>query len=228
MGTQLLPSQILLLNPMATRAIAPQGTTRVGATGAQLLVSCEGMDEAVERQLADIARVCQGYGASTVQTLSGEAQMVLRQRLEAVTTPPPQPFPLEGEGAGGGMVVVRLGTPPSRVHAVMESVAQMLNPAASEVMIIGDCGVGLVRLCLEYAGPVAGALAEPLLGALRELPGLVVADGGYAVVENAPPEVKGQINVWGPPPSSVALLAALKRRFDPEGILSSGRFIGGL
>jgi FAD/FMN-containing dehydrogenase len=126
------------------------------------------------------------------------------------------------------MVVVRLGTPPSRVHAVMESVAQMLNPAASEVMIIGDCGVGLVRLCLEYAGPVAGALAEPLLGALRELPGLVVADGGYAVVENAPPEVKGQINVWGPPPSSVALLAALKRRFDPEGILSSGRFIGGL
>jgi glycolate oxidase FAD binding subunit len=228
MGTQLLPSQILLLNPMATRAIAPQGTTRVGATGAQLLVSCEGMDEAVERQLADIARVCQGYGASTVQTLSGEAQMVLRQRLEAVTTPPPQPFPLEGEGACGGMVVVRLGMPPSRVHAVMESVAQMLNPAASEVMIIGDCGVGLVRLCLEYAGPVAGALAEPLLGALRELPGLVVADGGYAVVENAPPEVKGQINVWGPPPSSVALLAALKRRFDPEGILSSGRFICGL
>jgi glycolate oxidase FAD binding subunit len=236
MGTQLLPSHILLLNPMAARAVAPPGTTRVTATEVVLLVNCEGMDEAVERQLADIARVCQGHGASTVQTLSGEAQLLLRQRLEAVThipaaktlSPPPQPSPLERQGASEGVIVVRLGTPPSQVYAVMESVAQMLNPAASEAMIIGDCGVGLVRLCLKYGGPAAGAMEEPLLRALRELPGLVVADGGYAVVENAPPDVKGQIDVWGPPPSSVALLAALKRRFDPQGILSLGRFIGGL
>jgi glycolate oxidase FAD binding subunit len=228
MGTPLLPSQTLLLNPMAARAVAPQGTTRVAGTEALLLVNCEGMDEAVERQLADIAGVCHGHGASTLQTLSGEAQQLLRQRLEAATSPPPPLSPLEGQGAGGGVVVMRLGTPPSRVHAVMESVAQMLNHAASEAMIIGDCGVGLVRLYVEYARPVVGALEEPLLRALRELPGLVVADGGYAVVENAPPDVKGQINVWGPPPSSIALLAALKRTFDPEGILSSGRFIGGL
>jgi glycolate oxidase FAD binding subunit len=228
MGTQLLPSQILLLNPLAARAVAPQGTTRIAATEALLLVNCEGMDEAVERQLADIARVCQGDGAAAVQTLSGEAQLLLRQHLEAVTSPPPVSSPLAGKGWGGGVMAVRLGTLPSRVHAVMESVDRMLTTAASEVMIIGDCGVGLVRVCLEYASPAAGVLEGPLLRALRELPALVVVDGGYAVVENAPPDVRGQIDVWGPPSSTVALLAALKRRFDPEGILSVGRFIGGL
>jgi glycolate oxidase FAD binding subunit len=95
-------------------------------------------------------------------------------------------------------------------------------------MIIGDCGVGLVILCLGPDGLAAGAIDEPLLRALRELSGLVITNGGYAIVESAPPEVKTQLGVWGPPPSSFALLKALKHRFDPEAILSPGRFIGGL
>jgi glycolate oxidase FAD binding subunit len=40
--------------------------------------------------------------------------------------------------------------------------------------------------------------------------------------------VKTALEVWGPTPSSFALLQALKHRFDPEGVLSPGRFIGGL
>jgi glycolate oxidase FAD binding subunit len=40
--------------------------------------------------------------------------------------------------------------------------------------------------------------------------------------------VKQNVDVWGPPPSAFALLKALKRKFDPEGILNPGRFIGGL
>ncbi|MGH8066752.1 MAG: FAD-binding oxidoreductase [Candidatus Entotheonellia bacterium] len=229
MGTQLLPAHILLLNPMAARAVAPQVATQVPTGEALLLVNCEGMDEAVARQLADIARICQGHGASTAQVLSGEVQLQLRAHLNAVTlSPPPQPSAREGEGAGGGGIVVRLGTLPSRVYMVMEAVARALDPMAPGAMIIGDCGVGLVTLCLGPDGLAAGAIDEPLLRALRELSGLVVAHGGYAIVENAPPEVKTQLGVWGPPPPSFALLKALKHRFDPEAILSPGRFIGGL
>jgi glycolate oxidase FAD binding subunit len=236
MRTQLLPSQILLLNPIAARAIAPQVAMQVVARGALLLVNCEGMEEVVERQLADIARICQGHGASTMQVLSGDAQLQFRQRIEATTrypeaktsSPPSVPSPLEGEGTDGGGIVVRLATLPSRVYAVMEAVAQALNSMAPAAMIIGDCGVGVVKLCLRHESLAAGAIDELLLRALRELPGLVVANGGYVVVESAPPEAKTQLEVWGPPPSSFALLKALKRKFDPEGILSAGRFISGL
>jgi glycolate oxidase FAD binding subunit len=236
MGTQLLPSQILLVNAIAARAIAPPGAMQVAAAEGLLLVTCEGMDEAVERQLADIARICQGHGASTVLTLSGDAQLQLQQRLQATmqepaaetSSSPPQPSPLDGEGVGGGGIVVRLGILPSRVYPVMAAVAQALNPLVPGAMIIGDRGVGLVKLCLGHERLAAGRIDEPLLRALRELPGLAGANGGYAVLESAPPEAKAQIEVWGPPPSSFALLKALKRKFDPEGILNSGRFIGGL
>jgi glycolate dehydrogenase FAD-binding subunit len=228
-GTQLLPSQILLLNPVAARALAASVATQVAAGEALLLVNCEGMHEAVERQLADIARICQGHEVFSAQVLSGDAQLELRQCLETVTlSPPAQSSPLGGEGTGGGGIVVRLGTLPSQVSTVMEAVGQALHPMAPGAKIVGDCGVGLVTLCLGYEGLAAGAVDEPLLRALRGLPAFAVANGGYAVVESAPPEVKMQLEVWGPPPSSFALLQALKRKFDPEGILSSGRFIGGL
>jgi glycolate dehydrogenase FAD-binding subunit len=229
MATQLLPSQILLLDPIATQAVAPELATQGIAGRALLLVNCEGMDEAVERQLAEVTRICQGHGASSVQVLSGEMQLQLRHRLEAVTlSPPPQPSPLEGEGAGGGGIVLRLGTLPSQVSTVMEAAAQSLKPLASGAMIIGDCGVGLVKICLGPEGLTMGAIAAPLLGAVRDLAGLVVGHDGFAVVETAPPEAKTQLEVWGSPPSSFPLLKALKHKFDPECVLSPGRFIGGL
>jgi glycolate oxidase FAD binding subunit len=228
-GTQLLPSQMLLLNPAAAQAVIPQVETPTTTGGAWLLVSCEGMDEAVERQLGDISRQCRGHGACAVQVLSGDAQLLLRRRLEAAMfSPPPQPSPRDGEGAGGGAVAVRLGSLPSRVHTVMEATAQALSHIAPQALMVGDCGVGLVKLCIRQAGVEAGAIDELLLRALRELPRLVAAEGGYAVVESAPPDVKAQLEVWGPRPSSFALLKALKNRFDPEGILSPGRFLGGL
>jgi glycolate oxidase FAD binding subunit len=229
MAIQLLPSQILLLDPIATQAVAPEIATHAVAGTALLLVNCEGMDEAVERQLADVARICQGHGASSVQVVSGETQLQLRARLEAVTlSSSPLPSPLDGEGSGRRGIVVRLGTLPSRVYTIMEVAVQALKPLASGAMIIGDCGMGLVKLCLKPESLATGAIDAPLLGALHDLVGLVVGHGGYAVVENAPPKAKTQLEVWGLQASSFPLLKALKCTLDPESVLSPGRFIGGL
>jgi glycolate oxidase FAD binding subunit len=229
MATQLLPSQILLLDPSATQAIAPELAPPGIAGSASLLVNCEGMDEAVERQLAEVKRICLGHGASSVQVLAGEMQLQLRTRLASVTLLPSLPSsPIEGKSTNGGGVVIRLGTLPSRVSTVMEAAAQALKPLASGAMIIGDCGVGSVKICLGPEGLTMGAIAAPLLGAVRDLAGLVVEHGGFAVVESAPPEAKTQLEVWGSLPSSFALLKALKHKFDPECVLNPGRFIGGL
>lgn len=50
--------------------------------------------------------------------------------------------------------------------------------------------------------------------------------GGVArnvVVLQAPPAVKAQVDVWGPPPSAASAMGALKRMFDPAGILNAGK-----
>jgi hypothetical protein len=110
----------------------------------------------------------------------------------------------------------------------MDAIAHMLGPLVSRTLIAGDCGAGLVKLCLPWSSQATDALDASLLQNLRELPRLVAAQRGYVVVESAPTHVKAQLDVWGSPPATFPLMKALKKTFDPEGILSSGRFVGGL
>jgi glycolate oxidase FAD binding subunit len=222
MGTQLLPSQMLLLNLAASTEVAPEVVANMAAGGGLLVLNWEGMDEAVERQLLDSTRICQGQGAAAVHRCAGEAQGELRQRL-TIFNPCGH-----AQTAHEPHLLVRLGTVPARVPAVMDALARLLGPQAPHALIAGDCGVGLIHLGLQWNAAEAAMIDDSLLRTLRELRRLVAPEGGYAVVESAPLQIKERLDVWGPLPTSFPLLQTLKRTFDPEGILSPGRFIGGL
>ena len=51
---------------------------------------------------------------------------------------------------------------------------------------------------------------------------------GRSVLLWCPTELKSEINVWGAPSGDFPLMQKLKNVFDPSGILSPGRFVGGL
>ena len=85
---------------------------------------------------------------------------------------------------------------------------------------------------LEGLPADARFLAYPTLGIVRmrlrdegELPPLVAIG---AIVEDAPPEVKRGIDVFGPEPPSLPLMRSIKAQLDPNGVLSPGRFVGRL
>jgi glycolate oxidase FAD binding subunit len=221
-GTQLLPSHTVLLNATAARAVAPTVFSNAPEVGTLLLVNCEGMEEAVERQLVDIARLCQGQGAVAVQRHSGEAQVELRRRLAPLyrcTALQPAPKP---------RVLVSLGTVPSRVPELMDDLARRLGPLTSQTLIAGDCGTGQVKLLSMGGDSESEVLATSFLPLLRQLPQMVAAEGGYVVLEDAPLQVKAQLDVWGTPPPSFSLLQTLKKTLDPAATLSPGRFLGNL
>lgn len=52
--------------------------------------------------------------------------------------------------------------------------------------------------------------------------------GGTVEVMFCSPELKRQVDVFGPPPPSFPLMRAIKQQFDPNNILSPGRFVGRL
>jgi glycolate oxidase FAD binding subunit len=81
-----------------------------------------------------------------------------------------------------------------------------------------------------YAGfPLfEGADALTVDGALRTARTAARAGGGGAVLEAAPAWAKRGRDVFGEPPSALPLMRALKERFDPEGVLNPGRFVGGI
>ena len=79
-------------------------------------------------------------------------------------------------------------------------------------------GLAFVAGEIRVAGQVAAAVS-----AARE----AVPDGSV-VLHTAPPEVRGAVDVWGPPPAALPLMTAVKQRLDPGRRLAPGRFVGGL
>jgi glycolate oxidase FAD binding subunit len=51
------------------------------------------------------------------------------------------------------------------------------------------------------------------------------ASGSLMVLKQA---AEANLDRWGAPPDSLPLMREIKRRFDPEGILNPGRFLGGI
>jgi glycolate oxidase FAD binding subunit len=56
----------------------------------------------------------------------------------------------------------------------------------------------------------------------------LAARGGSLVVVKAPPHLKREVDVWGPPGDAIGLMRRVKERFDPDRRLSPGRFVGGI
>ena len=91
-------------------------------------------------------------------------------------------------------------------------VERALAPLEGRLEWLPMLGLGFV-----YAQQADAATIE---AARREL----LALGGSLVVEKAP----FAVDVFGPPPPSISLQRSLKAQFDPRGILSPGRFVGGI
>jgi len=52
--------------------------------------------------------------------------------------------------------------------------------------------------------------------------------GGHATIPWCPTEWKSALKVWGLPRADFAQMLKLKKVFDPAGVFSPGRFVGGI
>ncbi len=84
-------------------------------------------------------------------------------------------------------------------------------------------GLGIVHTSLlqvKYTQSTAG-LAMRLRQAATEL-------GGTLIIEHCPVGLKRQIDVWDPGGDDLEVMRKMKGTWDPNGILSPGRFVGGI
>lgn len=133
---------------------------------------------------------------------------------------------------GDAGVTLRLSTNPAAAVGVVKTVLARLKESGARLsrtplQIAGHLGAGVVRLRLgESDDGAENSLfsAFAALWAATDLAGTVTS----RMIERAPRAIKTSHDVWGPPPASLFLMRALKRRFDPDDVLAPGRFVGGL
>jgi glycolate oxidase FAD binding subunit len=116
-------------------------------------------------------------------------------------------------------VALRAFVAPSVVADTIEALDRRFAGAAP--LISSTVSAGVVRAVLDQEHVHAPAFADTLAGARRHVDGALVIDA-------APRALKEQLDVFGPPRADFAIMRRLKQQFDPDGVLSPGRFLGRL
>ncbi len=113
---------------------------------------------------------------------------------------------------GAGRARVRLSARPSDVEALCRAV-------------IEAAGAASIRAVYPLAGSVVGEIED---AALPRVFGVAERLDALLSAERAPGAGPAPCDVFGPPPSSLALMREVKARFDPRRVLAPGRFVGGI
>jgi glycolate oxidase FAD binding subunit len=218
-GSQLLPSALLLLNADAVAVCAAMSQLPVRAAPVVLLLNFDGTHEAVERQVRDSRVICQQHGGLEETLLTGEALLSLWEFQEAWRAAP--------HSAEAERLQVRLGVLPDRLADAVQQLSLSRAFCQRGVRWLADYSAGQMFVHLPLEQLPAADLSRAVSAWLQQVRTQLRSWYGYGVVEYAPAALHEQLDVWGETPGQ-QLLRLYKQQFDPQAVLSPGRYVAGL
>jgi glycolate oxidase FAD binding subunit len=120
--------------------------------------------------------------------------------------------------SGAEFAVAKVGTLPAEIAHTIETIARLCGADLRWNVVAQAIGIAWVRLEGE-----AGAIDS----VLRDLRGSLEGSGGSLVIAQRPAG-GNQLDGWGNAGDAIGLMQAVKRQFDPRGMISPGRFVGGI
>jgi glycolate oxidase FAD binding subunit len=199
LDSSLQPDRVALLNETALAALG------LGPAASAVAVSVSSVAEAVEAQGAALRRMALAEGAQG--------------------SPLPDAFWTDAGKALEAPVLLKISSEIRRLPSSLAELEARAGRCGARVSAVGEAGSGVLRAAVT-GGPAPEGWEPELLSPLREA---LAGERASLVVERAPLEIKRAVDVWGPvAPAVLAVMRRLKDEFDPRGILSPGRFVGGL
>jgi glycolate oxidase FAD binding subunit len=221
--------ETLLLGPLAPRAVweLSQRLRQAQLEPAALAATGEGEGRAQGDDQWRLAVRYEGFGGSVSQQRARTVAIASEQTAAHRLLDAPAAEALWRDEAALRAregLRVKIAAPPSALAALYEKLGARLAGTLAGLRSSWYPLTGLSFLSAA-AGGLDVAAAAALLGEARTE---VEAAGGSLTIAAAPPPLRERIDVWGSPPPALALMRRIKERFDPEGRLAPGRFVGGI
>jgi glycolate oxidase FAD binding subunit len=183
----------------------PQLVSTNGLAAGRLLVALEGTPDETQWQLARLRAEWRDSGVADADVAEGESAAAWWRCLVE-----------HAAGDDSRLAIKASVTAPVTVDFVERVLA--CDAAAS---ISAHAGNGIVEARLPS---IAAQDAARIV--IQKLRPSAVAAGGGLVVTSAPGNADWTRQfVWGPPRAETAVMAAVKRQFDPDHLLNPGRFV---
>jgi glycolate oxidase FAD binding subunit len=164
-------------------------------------VRFEGIGESVNAQLSSLTRL---RGAVAVAEATED---VWKSREHLFTD-------------NGSSMLCKLALLPTEIASAVEQIHGALNGVAPWSLVVQATGIALLRIDFTDSESACCFISTLRSG--------IAGRGGTLVVLHCAPEIKQRIDVWGPAGGAQPLMKRIKERFDPNGVLNRGRFVGGL
>ena len=186
-------------------AIAADVAETVSARSAVTALRLEGVAPSVTQRRSVLENLLAPFGS--LASL-GEAQSrALWRAISDVT-------PFAAKGPRGGADIWRISTAPARGAEIGRALA---DKASAEILY--DWAGGLVWAALPRSDDARASSVHAT----------VAAAGGHATLIRAPAAVRAKVDVFTPEPTPLAALTQRVRKgFDPQGVLNSGRMWAGV
>lgn len=207
------PLRMVLLDARAA-AFARGKTPEAEGQELEMWIEVGATPRGMERYGREIETLGLDLG-STVEPLGREMAATGWERISN--------FGAELGDAHSESLIVKATLPIAASEEFLNRSREVSEGARAALASFAQTGVGVIHLCLWT---VDGRLDVP--GTIGKLRGAAESLGGALVVERCSADVKSGLDAWGAPGSDFEVMRRLKQTWDPKGVLSPGRFVGGL
>jgi glycolate oxidase FAD binding subunit len=196
---------------------APMPSQVISRTEWALTVGYAGNDEVLKRCSADLERMAEEAGATGAVVLADTLRPAFNRKREFI------PIAL---GSSPAATIVKMSVLPMHMASLLGSAQRAAESNALPWAAMAR-GLGVIYFALlpldraEDAKARSAKVTDAIYAACAAL-------GGHLTIPWCPTEWKSALKIWGPPRADFALMQKVKRVFDPQGVLSPGRFVGGI
>ncbi|HTV59053.1 MAG TPA: FAD-binding oxidoreductase [Verrucomicrobiae bacterium] len=211
-------AQLFGSNSAAKRAPEPYNPKMLADRRWTLTSGFAGNAKALDRYAADLRRMAEHAGAAEIATFGEEGiPGAFGRKREFI------PIALEASPA---TVVLKVSALPSRMNQVLSAAEKAAASRGIDwAAIIRGVGVAYAALLPKDRGAES---LKAVLAATDEILAATAAAVGNATIPWCPAEWKSRLKIWGLDRAEFAQMKKLKAFFDPAGVFSPGRFMGGI
>lgn len=174
-----------------------------------LLIGFAGDPETVAWQLNSTQTLVEQNDAIGVQNIEGESHDSISHAI--------QEFSAVDRKSDTVLVKVNL-----KRTDLAEFAEHGLKDTCQMMVLLGN-GVLYFKIPIDSATDL-----QQLADTLTQLRQRAIDVGGNLIIETAPPELKRQIDVWGPIGDTLKLMEQVKAKFDAKSVLNPGRFVSSI
>ncbi|HMD84479.1 MAG TPA: FAD-binding oxidoreductase [Terriglobia bacterium] len=231
------PMRLVLLDSTAA-ALREDSAEARELTGAELWIELGGSHRVIERCMLELRQLAVAVGATMVRREEAEEAWARVSSLADWLQPKYR-----------DLTVLKAALPVAASEEFLSRAQQEAEADRIALASFAQVGVGIVHLCALqedvartcFVGPrlapdgqgkaadlqdrsalhVLGGLVARLRQAARDL-------GGTLAIDHCPLDLKSGVDVWGAGGDDLEVMRKMKSAWDPQAVLSPGRFVGGI